>query len=81
MPFIANAVNYLRLSAAATGAAPEIAAVGQNNDVDIRFTTKGVGLLVFPNNAATSGGPTTPTAWLNVKLPTGQVFRIHGTVI
>ncbi len=81
VPFVEAAVNYLRISAAATGVAPEIAAVGQNTDVDLRFTTKGAGLIMFPNNAATSGGPTTPTAWLNVKLPSGQVFRIHGTVI
>jgi hypothetical protein len=49
-----SAVNELTIANAATGNAPEIAATGDDTDIDLKLTPKGAGNLVldgieFPN--------------------------------
>jgi hypothetical protein len=50
----ASAVNELTIANAATGNAPEIAATGDDTDIDLKLTPKGAGNLIldgieFPN--------------------------------
>jgi hypothetical protein len=50
-----NAVNYVVLKSAATGAAPEVGASGEDANVDLRLSPKGAGLVVLgPYEAATN---------------------------
>jgi hypothetical protein len=55
-----SAVNELTIANAATGNAPEIAATGDDTDIDLKLTPKGAGNLVldgieFPNADGTAG--------------------------
>jgi hypothetical protein len=55
-----SAVNELTIANAATGNAPEIAATGDDTDIDLKLTPKGAGNLVldgieFPNTDGTAG--------------------------
>jgi hypothetical protein len=56
----ASAVNELTIANAATGNAPEIAATGDDTDIDLKLTPKGAGNLVldgieFPNADGSAG--------------------------
>jgi hypothetical protein len=55
----ASAVNELTIANAATGNAPEIAATGDDTDIDLRLNTKGTGGVVF--NAGAVGTPSITT--------------------
>jgi hypothetical protein len=54
-----SAVNELTIANAATGNAPEIAATGDDTDIDLRLNTKGTGGVVF--NAGAVGTPSITT--------------------
>jgi hypothetical protein len=52
---VANAVNALVISNAATGAAPAVSATGPDTDIDVKLSPKGAGLVVLgPYEAATN---------------------------
>jgi hypothetical protein len=55
----ASAVNELTIANAATGNAPEIAATGDDTNIDLRLNTKGTGGVVF--NAGAVGTPSITT--------------------
>ena len=54
-----SAVNELTIANAATGNAPEIAATGDDTNIDLRLNTKGTGGVVF--NAGAVGTPSITT--------------------
>jgi hypothetical protein len=54
-----SAVNELTIANAATGNAPEIAATGDDTDINLRLNTKGTGGVIF--NAGAVGTPSITT--------------------
>jgi hypothetical protein len=57
----ASAVNELTITNAATGNAPEIAATGDDTNIDLRLNTKGTGGVVFNAGAVATFYSTTGT--------------------
>jgi hypothetical protein len=86
-----SAVNELTIANAATGNAPEIAATGDDTDIDLKLTPKGAGNLVldgieFPN-ADGSAGEFLQTdgsgvlSFASAGAAAGQVIQVVSTVV
>jgi hypothetical protein len=70
-----SAVNELTITNAATGNAPEIAATGDDTDIDLRLNTKGTGGVVF-----NAGAVATPSITTTGDTNTGIFFSAADTI-
>ena len=70
-----SAVNELTIANAATGNAPEIAATGDDTDIDLRLNTKGTGGVVF-----NAGAVATPSITTTGDTNTGIFFSAADTI-
>jgi hypothetical protein len=71
----ASAVNELTIANAATGTAPEIAATGDDTNIDLRLNTKGTGGVVF-----NAGAVATPSITTTGDTNTGIFFPAADTI-
>jgi hypothetical protein len=70
-----SAVNELTIANAATGNAPEIAATGDDTDIDLRLNTKGTGGVIF-----NAGAVATPSITTTGDTNTGIFFSAADTI-
>lgn len=75
-PVVANAANYLYLSAATTGGAPEVAVAGSDPNIDLLLNMKGTGVLKFGGSGSITANGTVATAMSSLG-PTGSHTTIQ----
>lgn len=73
MIFTAGNVNYLQTYASSTGAPPQLAAAGNDTNIDLLLTPKGTGNLRFGTYTATAPSA---TGYITVKDSAGNVRKL-----
>ncbi len=74
-PYTASAVNEITISNAATGVSPEISATGDDNNINLKLSSKGTGIITTSSNVGI--GTTETTAKFEV---VGNVKFNGGTI-
>jgi len=70
----ASAVNYINITNAATGGAVEIAAAGDDTDIDLKLSPKGSGYVQFGTHTAL--GAETLSGYITIKDSGGTLRKI-----
>lgn len=71
---IASAVNYISVTPAATGAAPNVSAVGTDADIDLRLIPKGAGVVRFGTLTANADAPI--SGYITIKDDGGTIRKL-----